>query len=188
MTVKADDIVWSVYTTGKRDISNLKLNVPQLQVVYDRYQNNFDTFRLCLKSAGNRPLIMLEDDIEVCANFQMRVMEEVILRPNDFIAFYSGLRDYQNSFYMDKPDVYILCFYFPPYEAARFLRYSYLWKNRLMDGTGTDNALGEYLVYCKYKCWQVVPNLVTHAHGKSLINPTRSTKRRSAFFIEGERD
>lgn len=184
--ITADMIKWSVYTTGTRDISNIQKAVPQVRVVYDRIRNNYDTFRQGLKSAGNYPLVLMEDDIDLCENFQARVLEEINLRPNDFITFFSGGRNYYGSHYLDMTGmgiVWIQCFYYPPKMAAEFLRFTYLWRDRVRYNTGTDRSLATFIRMNQYKCYQVIPNLVQHRQVVSEIYRGRSTHRTSPNFI-----
>ena len=45
-----------------------------------------------------------------------------------------------------------------------------------------DFLVRDFLKDNKHKYWLVIPNLVQHQEGKSVIDPRRSSKRQSLYF------
>lgn len=175
---------WIVYTVGNRDISELQKNIPELEIVYDRLHDIMDTYTLVLKSVGDDPVVIMEDDIGLCEDFQRHVLDEITLHPKNVINFYTGKRPYTQSGFSSGDFMATCCHYFPPTYARELLRFFFLWNKRYAYITGTDSCINAFLRYYKLKYYYVVPNLIQHLGLVSEVNPTRSTKRQSNSFYE----
>lgn len=178
-----------VRTTGQRDISNLINSIPDLIVcIDDRPNNNAMTcFEKALMLAGEDCCVHLEDDIILCDDFYNRITEIINNHKDDVIQFFSMRKDdltigtrYVNGrkFLMGQ------CFYLPKGMSKNILDYYHAgWKRINEHPTGLDTMVGDYLGDNKYNYLNIVPNLVDHCIGKSLIDPRRSSKRQSLTFV-----
>ena len=114
-----------------------------------------------------------------------KIALEIEKRPDDVIQFFSMRKDdltigsrYINGgrFCMNQ------CFYLPAGMSRDILDYMDSWGRYAEHPTGYDILMADFFKSRKIKYWNVCPNLVDHAQGKSRIDPRRSSKRQSFTF------
>lgn len=163
----------------------LKQRLPSAEFIFDEDRNAMSTFKKLLKHAGNDPVLIMEDDVILTENFKEKVEEQIKLRPNQPIQFFSrrkkdeteGSRNETGSSF-----VYNLCFYVPQDFASRLLEYHDRWPRLKEHQTGNDLMVADFLVSNKIKYYVHVPSLVQHRIGTSSIDSRRAKKRISQTF------
>lgn len=174
-----------VRTTGERDISHIIKEVPDLEICCNNDKNAMGVFLEALEMADVFPAIHLEDDIELCDGFYRAINRIIDDYPKVPINFFSrskfdtieGTRfRYGGTF------AYNVCFYLPYEMSYRIREYADSWTRFDEHPTGYDIMMQDYFIENGISYLQVVPSIVQHVEGKSLINPKRSTHRQSATF------
>ncbi len=163
----------------------MKKQIPNVVVVQDIMRSHMDTFIRALEEAGDESAVHLEDDIILCDNFVERCLEQINLREDRMIQFFSmrkadlevGSRyDYGANFLMNQ------CVYYPAGYSKMIKNYWLAWDRKEEHPSGSDTMIADFLKSRKEKYYIVVPNLVDHVKGKSVIDPRRSSKRISKTF------
>tara|TARA_R100001460_G_scaffold41330_5_gene76923 strand:- start:2714 stop:3295 length:582 start_codon:yes stop_codon:yes gene_type:complete len=170
--------------------SYLKKKLPNAIWIFDHNRDGaMSTYKKKLVKLQNECGLILEDDVIFADNFMTKIEHEISKRPNDFINFFSMRKaDFEigSRYYSDF--IGNLCVYIPKNHSNKILDWhEQYWVPANYEGnmstSATDLFLRSYLKANKIKCWLVVPNLVNHRVGKSVIDPRRSSKRLSKTFI-----
>jgi hypothetical protein len=172
-------------TTGQRDISPYIQNIPGIQFSVDRKRQAFINFQHLLSMATENAAVFMEDDVILCKRFCERVEEEIMKKPGDVIQFFSMRKDdisIGSRYIIGSKYIANLCFCLPHGMAEKILLFSRTWDKLSIWPTANDLCIVEYLKANRLKYWNVVPNLVDHQVGVSLIRPGRSQNRRSLTF------
>ena len=166
-------------------IDYLKRNLPTAEFCMDEKKCAFDTFNRSLAMAGDEPCIHMEEDIILTRNFIPKASRVIAQKPLSFIQFFSmrkadlivGSR-WDNDFLMNQ------CWYAPAGYSKAMLDFYPMWAKKYLDENpnGTDLMVKHFLKAAKVKYWIHCPSLVDHRIAKSVINPTRSSKRQSLTF------
>lgn len=156
------------------------------QIVWDKDRVAFHTWRDVLRTAGDDPVIILEDDIELTENWSTKVEDVISDHPDDVIQFFSmrgddvkigSRREPGRTFLMNQ------CYYLPAGVARQLLDYTDDWEQRRPDEpTGYDIAMAEWMQRTKRTYWLHVPSLVQHKPWRSEIHPRRPRNRQSGTF------
>ena len=148
-------------------------------VVWDSTQNAWDTWQKTLLAVGNQPAVILEDDVQLAADWLPKVEAAISEHPDDLIQFFSrraadavlGSRWQPGRSYLMNQ-----CHYLPSGMAHSLRIFTRDWHDRHPEHpTGTDSAIADYLRSRKMRYWLHVPSLVQHEPWRSEINPTRSS-------------
>lgn len=175
-----------VRNAGNRNIDHLKEAIPGLIVIHNEI-NAMEAFVDALKAAGDDAAVHLEDDILLCPDF-VNTLEETIRThkaKNEVVQFFSMRKDDLTIGTRYIPGARFLmgqCFYLPAGMSKDILAYKETWKRIEEHPTGLDLMVADYLKDNKRKYLNVVPNLVEHMVGKSIIDKRRSSKRQSFTF------
>lgn len=170
-----------------------KGTIPFLHLNYDDFENESDVITSAWKNyirgwriAGEYPTVQMDDDIIFCNNFYERILTEIHKRPDDVIQFFSmrkadlsiGSRYENGSNFMMQQ-----CYYLPAGLANELYNYAIEYEKTMTEkGCPTDILMQKYFKSNKIKYWVVVPNLVNHIDGVSVIDKRRSSKRQSLTF------
>jgi hypothetical protein len=167
-------------------VKELKFQIPHLEIVWDRHKDAMETFLRACAESGDDGVIRLEDDVEVTSNFCVKAEAIIEQIPNTVIQFFSrrkedatiGSRWRSGATFLCNP-----CFYTPPSVNKGILEFAPQWKElNPQHPTGTDLLVAGYLKSQGMRYWNHVPSLVQHRIMKSLIYPSRSSKRQSTTF------
>lgn len=153
----------------------------------DTAKDTILTFQKGLMAAGNDATLQLQDDAELCDNFLTKFYAEVEKRPYDVIQLFSMRKaDLTEGSRYDDGGKFLanVAVYFPPGMAKAILEYSYTWRRIKQYPSADDFIVRDFLKDNGINYWIVVPNLVNHRETRSLINPKRSSKRRSLTFVK----
>ena len=92
------------------------------EVIWDEKKDVTDT--LCRALDTEEPLLMLEDDLELCTGFFEKAMAEIDKHKDCFIMFYSAnaeeAKDFPDEGY-DAPRVWTQAYYIPEWVAKKLI-------------------------------------------------------------------
>lgn len=148
-----------------------------------------ETFIDGFRISKDRPFIKLEDDVILCTNFCEEIEKAIKEIGEDrFISFFT-LKTFdpvENKELNGSTFCSSLCFYVPSGMSSKIIEYyETKWKHSKVakeNPTGFDYIIRDFLKENKIKYYMVLPNLVQHQVGKSVINERRSSKRQSLYF------
>lgn len=170
----------------------------ELNETYTRELKNFEviedigygaipTFLKCLCNDEN-DLLYLEDDVILCKDFENE-LEKVFseLGKDNLIQLFSLKKVITETTLMNG-STYCgnVGFFIPKKMRLELVKYfNEVWSKSQCfkdNPTAMDYLVRDFLKDNKYKYWLVVPNLIQHQEGKSVIDPRRSSKRQSLYF------
>jgi hypothetical protein len=161
----------------------LQRHLPDLEWCRDRHRDAWETFVRALEMAGRDACVHMEDDVILTQGFRDKVEAEIAARPDRVLQFFSMRGDDKKvGSRFDRTFIANLCTYYPPDYSRKLAGYAPVWPDRDLHPTGTDLMVRDWLRARKELYWIVVPNLVDHRVGQSLINPRRSSRRQSLTF------
>ena len=171
-------------------VKEMKKQIPDLEIVWDRHRNAMETFVRSLEHAGEDAIVHLEDDIQLTSNFVEKIEGAIKERPDELIKFFSrygkdlteGSRYLAGATWMMNQ-----CFYLPAKMALRLVGYykSGDWdEQEKIHPTGLEQLMADYFKIHKLRYWNYVPSLVQHREAISLIDKRRSSRRSSNTFVE----
>lgn len=161
--------------------------IPHLEIIRDRKRHAMVTFYDALAAAGEDAVVHMEDDAVLTSNFCTKIEAEISKRPHEVINFFSRVKDDLTKgarYRAGSSFNYNVCFYLPAGMSRDLLLYGPAWKRHKEHPTGYDLMMQDFFVKYGVDYWQVVPSLVQHAEGRSIINPKRSSQRQSKTFKE----
>jgi hypothetical protein len=170
-------------------INYLHEELPNAEWIIDTdYKGAMFTYLKALKMLHNKAGLLMEDDAILCDNFEQKVNKEIAKKPFNFINFFSMRKadlEIGSRWYSDY--TCNVCTYFPEGHSEKILEWhKKYWIPANYEGNMSTSAcdlfLRSYFKANKIKCWLVVPNLVDHRVGKSVIDSRRSSKRISKTF------
>ena len=179
-------------------VQTLKQAIPDLVVIEDLEQKPMETFIKAITFDNERPLITLEDDIELCDDFCDIVTKRVREAPYSVINFFGSCRSkrshskYQKGRYFK----WTQCVYFPPGYGEMIADYLPTWR----EVTG-PKLLAKFASYTPYTvdtlydhmvaAWLdsrgedyyiSLPALVQHLPVKSVTHSGLPTTRQNQTF------
>ncbi len=158
------------------------------EVVEDTGDGAMKTFLNCLV-CGDGDMLYLEDDAILCKDFIKKVDKELDELGRDKIVQFFSLKKSVDKTTLMGGGTYCgnVCLFIPNKIRLGILKFYEEWKNSKVgveNPTAMDYLVRDYLKKTKQKYYLVVPNLVQHQVGKSVIDPRRSSKRQSLYYIE----
>lgn len=152
--------------------------------VMDNVQDDvINTFLRGLEIVGDSPTVQMQDDVILCDNFKKRALEEISKRPNTIIQFFSMRKaDLEIGSRYDRNFMMGQCYYLPRGYAKALLTYAKAWGRYDEHPSGDDVIIQDFIKALKLQYWIVVPNLVDHVEGVSVIDKRRSRMRKSKTF------
>lgn len=177
-----------------KNVEIMKKSLPNLSVKMSGrehlFENFINTFNIENDSTG---LVLLEDDIILCKNFQSRCENLISSRPNEVISMFEGpcsKKELHSEYRNGRIFMCNLCNYFPKFvcnELAKennVLEFKEWYKKHFKTWTYPSDIYIAYILNkMKLKYWMQVPFLVQHFDFKSTLG-NRSTKRQTRFFID----
>jgi len=174
-------------------INYLNLNINNLIVNYDDFISDNDIITSVWKNylrgwklVGNNATVQMDDDIVLCKDFYNKILNEISKRPNDIIQFFSmrkndiiiGSRYEAGSKFLMQQ-----CYYLPKGLANELYIFAKEYEKTMNEkGCPTDIVMAQFFKQNKLKYWIVIPNLVNHRIGISMIDKRRSSTRQSLTY------
>lgn len=169
----------------KAFVDEILEQVPEAVVYYDEFHDPMKSYlHVCKNIIGDKPAVLLEDDIILTSNFKEKAEAVIDMYPKILINFFSLSKKYTKP-HFKKGREYCMnqCEYFPEGFAQRVVSAYEKWPLKEKEPNAYDFLVGyawggnnPYLVWC--------PSLVQHRQVKSIIDPRRSSKRQSITFQE----
>lgn len=158
------------------------------EIVEDIGDGAMKTFIKCL-TIPSGDMLYLEDDAILCKDFLKKVEKTLDELGRDKIVQFFSLKKTIEKTTLMNGSTYCgnVCLFIPNKIRKEFIDYYFEWKDSkvaIENPTAMDYLVRDYLKKTKQKYYLIVPNLVQHQIGKSVINPRRSSKRVSRYFID----
>lgn len=156
------------------------------EIVWDETRNAFDTWRKVLRTVGDGPALILEDDVRLVPGWRKRVEAALEGHRDHVVQFFSMRKKDQTEGSRWEPGrTYSMnqCYYLPAGEARELLNFSKDWVRRNPENpTGYDLAMAASMASRGVHYWLHAPSLVQHERWVSQINPRRPRHRQSKTF------
>lgn len=182
-----DNLVYVVRCVPQRMIHVLevKKQIPELIVYQDRDGNAMYSFIKALRLIGERPAVLMEDDIKLTSNFKSKAEAVIAEHPGTIISFFTLARKITHSEWRGGSRFSSnLCTYFPPGYAVQIADYYDEWTRKEEHPTGYDLMIADWLKSRKERYYLHQPSLVQHLHLVSAIDRRRSKYRKAVNFEE----
>jgi len=180
-------------------VEALKKVIPDLVVLEDTGGKPMETFIAALRYDKNRPIIMLEDDVELTEDFCNKIKERVKEAPHRIINFFGdcGSKNRISKWRDGKHFCWLQCCYFPTGYGDMIADYYPQWKIEIekllehserigMRSTDTffDGMVAHWLASRNERYYISLPALVQHLPFESVVDPTRSKNRQCKSFVK----
>jgi hypothetical protein len=155
------------------------------QFIKDEKHDAVDTWTRTLEAAGNDPVIVLEDDVQLTPNWREKIEAVIEEHSTQVIQFFSmrgadetvGSRlEPGRTFMMNQ------CYYLPAEWAHKLLLWLPSWRELNPNENGYDLAMAAFMKARGEKYWLSVPSLVQHEPWTSQIESRRPRNRQSRTF------
>ena len=172
-------MIFVVRTTLERELHS-SFDQIKFKLLIDRDHKIKEIFIDQLRSICNDDVVLMEDDIILCRNFENKVKEIIDQRPNEIINFFSIPDKYYKSDY--RQFVYNQCTYYPKDILIDIVRF--------YDRSGMKGILlyPEQFIqrYLRFKkVYTPRPTLVQHIDNKSILDKRPvPIPRRTPYFID----
>lgn len=154
------------------------------------FENFINVFNIENDSIG---LVFLEDDVQLCKDFQNRCENLIKSRPNEVISMFESAcskRELHSEYRSGRVYQWNQCNYFPKFVCNELAKENNVlefkeWykKHYKVWAYPSDTYIAYVLSKMKLKYWMQVPFLVQHLDFKSTLG-NRPTNRQSRFFID----
>lgn len=157
----------------------------ETEVIWDTDHNACHT--LCRVLDSDEPMLVMEDDIELCKDFYEKALKEIEQRPNSFIMFYCTLK-----WEFEEPDrkakglpynrwfVFTQAYYVPAWigkNLVEHLKTDYHANHRRW-----SIGINKYLVKNNVHRYLVYPSMVQHLDFHSILEPTLTKNHYSKSY------
>lgn len=153
-----------------------------VEVFWDEKHDATDT--LCRALDTDEPLLMLEDDIELCEGFLEKAKAEIEKRPETFIMFYSLWDEEHIPAEEFTWSVTLTQAYYVPANIGKrlsdYLRHDQ--RSNMKDSRRYDIGINTWLRFEWTKKFVTNPSLVQHLAWTSLINDITHPKHKSPTY------
>lgn len=173
-----------VRTTGERVLDNSFSQIKyELWIDYEHKPTK--AFIELLEKVQNENVVLMEDDIILCKDFDTRINEVIEKNPNEIINFFTRPNKYIKDFKVNyKNFCYNQCTYFPSNRTKEILQYvkehEEVKEQRTPEPFLKEVFKGLNLITLTHR-----PCLVQHIDDGSLMNHhSDKTPRRTPYFID----
>lgn len=146
------------------------------EVIWDIDHNPCHTLQRVVDS--DEPMLVMEDDIELCKNFYEKTLKEIEQRPESFIMFYScengeviEAENKKNWIPYNRPFVYTQAYYIPAGIGKKLSKF--LETNKRANNHRWSRGINEFLKEEWINRYLVQPSLVQHIATDSLNEPDK---------------
>ena len=161
----------------EKNINKMLETLPdETEIIWDTDNNPCHT--LCRVLDSDEPMLVMEDDLELCKNFYEKATKEINTRPGSFIMFYSckawevkEAENKKNWKPYNRPYVYTQAYYVPMWIGKKLSEF--LKTNKMANNHRWSIGINEYLVQEWIDRYLVQPSLVQHISTGSLNEPNK---------------
>lgn len=166
-----------VRTIGTRKFDYSPL---EYEILIDKERTSGKHFLECLKYIQNEDAVLLEDDLELCDNFQKEIEKVISEHPNNIINFFTQPQKYFTS-HLDDLFQFNQCTYYPKGILKKVIP---LLEPKL--GSGKFKFYGaclhSALNEAKIPVYMYRPALVQHKDVKSILTTGRTAKYQTIYY------
>lgn len=163
------------------NINKMLSSLPaETEVILDADHNPCHT--LCRVVDSDEPMLVMEDDIELCKDFYEKAKAEIKQRPDSFIMFYLSDRSEEqeimnkrNGRPYNRPFVSTQAYYIPAGIGRRLSKF--LETNERANNHRWSRWINEFLIQEWIKRYWTCPSLVQHIWKESLNEPDKPFER-----------
>ena len=152
----------------------------ETEVIWDTDHNPCHTLQRVVDS--DEPMLVMEDDIELCKNFYEKAMKEIEERPDEFVMFYScklweiaEAERKKKWLPYGRPFVFTQAYYIPAWIGKKLSKF--LETNKNANNHRWSIGINEFLVQEWIVRYLVQPSLVQHIAKESLNEPNIPFKK-----------
>lgn len=145
-----------------------------VEVIWDTDHNSCHT--LCRTLDSDEPMLVMEDDIELCKNFLEKAKKEIEGHSDSFVMFYScknweiiEAKHKEKGEPYNRPFVYTQAYYVPAWIGKKLSEF--LKTNFHANHHRYSIWINEYLLANKVDRYLVYPSLVQHIWATSIWEP-----------------
>ena len=181
-------------------VNAIRQQVPELIVVEDKHNDPMGTFCKALSYDASRPIVQLEDDIELCNHFVDILAHRVNDAPHAIINFFGhcGSKRTKSKWQKGKYFLWLQCTYFPAGYGNMIAEYWPTWRDvdshkftRTFPAdwyykaeTLFDRMVGAWLTSRDESYYISLPALVQHLPITSVIDPRLPVNRQNQTFTK----
>ena len=160
--------------------------LPEARLIEDREHNGYETFQRALEAQGSEDAWHLQDDAVLTSRWLQKARWERATHPDTVIQGFSRRCDdlTVGSRWMNARGFnYGICWFLPGRLAPGLLAFSRTWPRRPpVEKCSLDTMTADYLATVRERYWLVVPSLVQHREGPSMVDGRRARARQSKTF------
>ena len=168
------------------NINKMWSSLPEnAEPIWDTDHNACHT--LCRVLDSDEPMLVMEDDIELCKNFMDKAMKEIEGHPNSFVMFYSCKNGEKEEAWNKKnwkpynrPFVYTQAYYVPAWIGKKLSKF--LETNDRANNHRWSVGINQFLEQEWIDRYLVQPSLVQHISTESLLDPWMFTIHTSKTY------
>lgn len=176
------------------NVNIMKGSIPTLHVTMSGMDGLFERFiNLFNLEEDSDGIVQLEDDVQLCKNFQKRCEDLIATRPNEVISMFESAcskKPLHSEYRNGRVFAWNQCNYYPKFvcdvlkqeENVKEFKEWY-WKHYTTWTFPEDTYIAFTLNKMKLKYWMEVPFLVQHQAFPSALGP-RPCNRQSKYFID----
>lgn len=149
---------------------------PETEVIWDTDHNPCHTLQRVVDS--DEPMLVMEDDIELCKNFYEKALKEIKEHPESFVMFYSckqgeieEAENKKNWIPYNRPFVYTQAYYMPAGIGKKLSKF--LETNKRANNHRWSIGINQFLRKEWIDRYLVQPSLVQHIGKESLNEPNK---------------
>lgn len=177
------------------NVSIMKEQIPSLQITMSGLDGLFERFiNLFNLEHDSTGLVQLEDDVQLCKNFQNRCESLISRRSHEVISMFESACQKKGELHSEyRPGrvfAWNQCNYYPKEVCVELAKQEnveefkeWYWKHYSTWTFPEDTYIAFVLRKLNLKYWMQVPFLVQHLDFKSALGP-RPTNRQTKYFID----
>jgi len=179
-------VAWS--PERRENVALLKRQLPQLEVFTDQVGDGYAIFFDICRAINDTGGVVLEDDVQLCRDFQPRLEAIVADKGHDqVISFFERPKvKFETGYVGGSNFFWMQCVYLPAGLPAKIVASHDQFKAerpQQWGGMATDRLIAYTLIQERMKYWRIRPTLVQHLPLPSVIG-NRPSNRQTPYFID----
>jgi hypothetical protein len=157
------------------------------EIVWDETHDAYDTFVSALKVQGGVDVWHFQDDAIMASRWLPRASWEMQSHPGAILHGFGRVKqdlDLGSRWMRGRNFMGGVCWFLPGYFAPDLLGYALTWERPENVRGWVDVMVANWMADRKLRFWRIVPSLVQHRDGESVIGGAGRTRhRQSPTFV-----